>query len=315
MRERRVHHLFVEELAAIVFRADGERARGARQQVALQPVGVSVERHDDRVVRGDELAAARGRQPAAARVLEHLRHDAAEEVHAAACLCNRRLGVDARRVLQVRARFREQTCRLPLAREQGVEACGQRRVVALEYVVNARAEQPRVEVRVALPHPHVFEFEQLRLRVRAHDEQVVTRFGREPPFGHARKNGERRAQPPHLARDCLGAARLQLRVVFVQARGRSARRVEGVIAAQVFVRELPHARIRGGVRGVRRAGRAHTAALRPDRPRGELQDDKQCADAGQQFAAHRQADAPRSQQTISKGSLRDPRNGREISTD
>jgi hypothetical protein len=35
--ERRVHHLVVQQLLAIVLRADAKIALGARQQVVLQP--------------------------------------------------------------------------------------------------------------------------------------------------------------------------------------------------------------------------------------------------------------------------------------
>jgi hypothetical protein len=167
----------------------------------LQPVRVRTKRGDDRLDRRGELRAARGREPSAARALEHLRDGAREEVYRARDLPRGRLGVNARRVLKVGASLRKQTRRLTRAREQRVEPPLDGRVVALQDVVERRGDEPAVESGIALPRSHVFEFEQACARVRREPEEVVARFRREPRLVDARERGDRRAQTFHLGRD------------------------------------------------------------------------------------------------------------------
>src|SRR5438046_2673903 len=73
----------------------------------------------------------------ATRALNHLRDDAREVINAAAHLRDGRLGVDARRVFEIGARFVEQPRNLTLARQHSVEALLDGRVITFEDIVNA----------------------------------------------------------------------------------------------------------------------------------------------------------------------------------
>jgi hypothetical protein len=259
--QRRLDHLLVQQLLAVVLRAERELARRAREQVALQPVAEGADGRQRLRVGLVELGAARGVEARAAGALEHLRDDALEEGDAAGGLRDGGLGEESRRVVEVLPSLREQPRYLPLAREHRRQPLLDGREVALEDVVYRGGDEACVEPRVAPPRAHVFEFEEPRARVRAEHEVVVTRVGRQPPLGDARQLGEHAAQPPRLARDRLGVALFELRVELVQPGRRGLRRVEGVVAAQVRLAYLRDARVRRAVRG-RDARRARAAAAR-----------------------------------------------------
>src|SRR5207248_6763672 len=175
LRDGRLDHLIVEKFATIILSADGEVADGARQQITLKPFSERIERVDDAVVRRLEFALSSRVHTTTARALNHLWDDAREVINTAAHLRDGRLGIDARRISKIGARFTEQPRNLMLARQHSVEALLDGRIISLEDIVNAGRRDVVINVRVALPRAYLFKLKQPPARVRREHQIIVAR--------------------------------------------------------------------------------------------------------------------------------------------
>src|ERR1035441_2758951 len=173
--ERNIHHLVVEQLLAVVLRADAEIAARSRQKIVLEIRLIGLESVEYALVGLLEFRLERS-----VRDLPERRGDIVlKEAHDPRQLLQRHLGVNARRILQVLAGRLKHPGNQPLARDCQFQPLRGRSIVAAHDDEDRVGYSGGVKVRVLLPGANRFQRQKPPANLRQRQLAVRRDDGRE----------------------------------------------------------------------------------------------------------------------------------------